>query len=252
MHVDDTVMRCVERLEYGASVPLVASRTSFNVCVRTYSNGTAALLTVNPYKDDEGVRRDGVLSGFCGILVHDHDKKYYKYGVLHATCGAHLSRELKGLFLLFGIGWADTFRRFLLGMNAYKERTSVCDFDVLLGFEQTYDLLILEGEAFLESMGSGCCGFVVLRRVLKRLRVFKCAYLLFLWDYRAPFTNNLAERDLRHCKTRQKISGCFRSWWGLVCYVRVRSFLSTVSKRDELLLPAVKTLFSKNVYPAEQ
>ncbi|NLC67977.1 MAG: transposase [Clostridiaceae bacterium] len=31
-----------------------------------------------------------------------------------------------------------------------------------------------------------------------------------LRDYNAPFTNNLGERDLRPCKTREKISGCFQ------------------------------------------
>ena len=44
----------------------------------------------------------------------------------------------------------------------------------------------------------------------------------FLCDYRVVFTNNLAERDLRHCKTRQKVSGCFRSWRGLECYARIQ------------------------------
>lgn len=88
---------------------------------------------------------------------------------------------------------------------------------------------------------------MALRRVLRRLRKFKDAYLLFIRNPLVLFTNNLAERDLRHCKTRQKISGCFRSWRGLVCYAVIHSFLSTVSKRGQPLLPAVKTLFTKNL-----
>jgi len=242
MHVDETVSCCVERLEYGQLTPLVAVNSSFNVVVRTHSSVSATLLTVNPFKDDEGVRRDGVVPSFCGVLVHDHDKKFYKYGVLHATCGAHLSRELKGLGELFGIVWADKFRRFYVGLNEYKERSVVCESVVLLGFECAYDSLVCEGEAVLEGMGRGF-GFRELRRILKRLRLFKDSYLLFIRDYRVPFTNNLAERDLRHCKTRQKVSGCFRSWRGLECYVRIRSFLSTAIKRKQQLLPAVKTLF---------
>jgi len=249
LNVDETTSRCVERLEYGQAVPLAAVNSSFNAVVRTHSGATATLLTVNPYKDDEGIVRDGIVPLFCGILSHDHDKKYYKYGALHAACGAHLSRELRGLFELYHIEWAERFRRFYVGLNDYKCGSDVCVDLVLLEFELMYDALVCEGEVFLKSMRSRCFGFVELRRLLKRLRVFKDAYLLFIRDYRAPFTNNLAERDLRHCKTKQKVSGCFRSWRGLECYVRIRSFLSTETKRNHQLLPAVKTLFTKTPTP---
>lgn len=249
LNVDETTSRCVERLEYGQAVLLAAVNSSFNAVVRTYSGATAMLLTVNPYKDDEGIVRDGVVPLFCGVLSHDHDKKYYKYGALHAVCGAHLSRELRGLFELYHIEWAERFRRFSVGLNDYKCGSDVCVDLVLLEFELMYDALVCEGEVFLKSMCSRCFGFVELRRLLKCLRVFKDAYLLFIRDYRAPFTNNLAEWDLRHCKTEQKVSGCFRSWRGLECYVRIRSFLSTETKRNHQLLPAVKTLFTKTPTP---
>jgi transposase len=44
-----------------------------------------------------------------------------------------------------------------------------------------------------------------------RLSVRKQDVLRFLTDPRVPFTNNLAERDGRMMKLRQKISGGFRS-----------------------------------------
>ena len=137
------------------------------------------------------------------------------------------------------------FRRFYVSMNTYREWVGVCEPLVVEVFEEVYDLLVLEGVKSLEGLSLGGCGVRELAAVVKRLWVYRDSYLLFVWDCRVPFTNNLAERDLRHCKSRQKISGCFRSWRGLVCYVRIRSFLSTESKRGHQLLPAVKSLFIK-------
>jgi transposase len=72
--------------------------------------------------------------------------------------------------------------------------------------------------------------------------------MLFMRDYVAPFTNNQAERDLRHCKTKQKVSGCYRSWQGLLDYCNIRSLTDTSRKRgaDALaLLRACLLQFSR-------
>ena len=45
--------------------------------------------------------------------------------------------------------------------------------------------------------------------------------------------------DLRHCKTKQKVSGCFRSWQGVLDYCKIRSLLATAKKRGENLLDAL-------------
>ena len=66
----------------------------------------------------------------------------------------------------------------------------------------------------------------------KRLAEYKDQHLLFLKDFRIPFDNNQAERDIRPVKTKLKVSGGFRSLEGAVAYARVRSFISTLRKRD--------------------
>ena len=91
-----------------------------------------------------------------------------------------------------------------------------------------------------------------MQKQLNRLRDYKHNYLLFIKNYDAPFTNNLAERDLRPCKTKQKVSGCFRSWEGLSNFAQIRSLISTVKKRSLNLIDTISHVFLENFpTPAE-
>ena len=251
MNVDESPMKSTEKLL--DDILETSEKTTFDVIIRTHSNERTTLYTVNPRKDDEGVERDGIIPAFHGIFSHDHDRKYYKYGdpKLHATCHAHLSRELKGLSELYNIPWALDFRKFINEMNAYKEATTACPDDQFAEFERRYDDLVEKGAKVLNSLPDSF-GRDELRKMLNRLRDYKQNYLLFIKNYDAPFTNNLAERDLRPCKTKQKVSGCFRSWDGLFCFAQIRSLISTAKKRSINLFDSFSALFSHNFsIPAE-
>jgi transposase len=60
--------------------------------------------------------------------------------------------------------------------------------------------------------------------------------LPFLSDPAVPFTNNLAERDARMMKLRQKISGGFRAVTGADDFAIIRSLLSTARKQQSGVL----------------
>lgn len=248
LHTDDTPVRTTERIGPSQDAPEKAKQTTLNAYIRTYSNTTTTLLTANAYKDDKGVKHDNILTRFFGIVSHDHESKFYNYGTRHAACGAHLSRELKGMNDLCMLPWAGQVRKFLLEMNGCKskdqaEKKAACDPLLLAQYEARYDSLVEEGAALLSQMRKKTLGYHELRRMVKRLKSHKDAYMLFIRDYNAPFTNNQAERDLRHCKIKQKVSGCFRSWQGLLDYCKIRSLIDTTLKRGGDVFAAIRACF---------
>jgi transposase len=224
VNVDETPVKTTERPDASGNLE-TAEKTTFNACIRTYSNETTTVLTANPYKTEESVVTDNILTQFHGIVSQDHESKFYNFGSSNATCGAHITRELKGLSELQMLEWAAEAREFFLEMNSHKNKDvhnniTVCEPALLRTFETYYDQLLQEGRRRLTEMTTKSFGYDELRRMVNRLEKYKDNYLLFIRDYDAPFTNNQAERDLRHCKTKQKVSGCFRSWRGVLDYCK--------------------------------
>ena len=67
-----------------------------------------------------------------------------------------------------------------------------------------------------------------MKRIKKRLKSF----LAFAKEPDLPFTNNLAERDIRMVKLKLKISGSFRTLQGIQHFARIRGYFSTVRKQE--------------------
>src|SRR6266704_3464694 len=190
-------------------------------------------------------KRGSLLANVVGIVVHDHWKPYYTMqSILHALCNAHHLRELKALVEIEKEDWARKMQRMLRrachAANLARQRGRPLPSRLIARFERCYDAILTEGLAFHTAQptlrragptGRGRKPRRVGHNLLLRLSVRKPDVLRFLSDLTVPFTNNIAERDGRMMKLRQKISGGFRSIAGAADFSVVRSLLSTAKKQ---------------------
>jgi transposase len=162
--------------------------------------------------------------------------------VRHALCNAHHLRELKALVEIEKEDWASKMQRLLRrachAANLARERGVPLKPSLIALIEQRYHGTLAEGLAFHENQPAlaksrrrGRPPRRVGHNLLLRLSTRKQDVLRFLTDPSVPFTNNLAERDGRMMKLRQKISGGFRSEDGAKDFAVIRSVLSTARKQ---------------------
>jgi transposase len=198
-------------------------------------------------------KRGSLLAHVTGIVVHDHWKPYYTLkGVLHALCNAHHLRELKALVEIEKEDWAHKMQRLL--RSACHATNLACEQGVPLKpglialIERRYDAIVANGLAFHEAQPAllktrprGRPPRRVGHNLLLRLSTRRQDVLRFLTHPHVPFTNNLAERDGRMMKLRQKISGGFRSNDGAMDFAVIRSVLSTARKQGWDMLQTLTT-----------
>ncbi len=179
-----------------------------------------------------------ILPDYRGWLIHDCYAPYFLFEkAKHGTCGAHLLRELTGL-METGSRWAGKFHQFLLELYggtaqgtkklpAEKQEKALDRFDQLIweGYREEPPPQPPPGGRGRHSNTKG-------RNLLNRLDGYREAVLAFVWHACVPFTNNLAERDIRPAKSKLKVAGCFRTMKGAQCYARIHGFISTVRKQQ--------------------
>lgn len=86
------------------------------------------------------------------------------------------------------------------------------------------------------------------QNLIDRLEKFGPWVLAFLHDFRIPFTNNLAEQDIRMIKVKQKISGSFRTMKGAESFFNIRSYISTTRKNGLQIFPEIVSALNGNPF----
>lgn len=180
-----------------------------------------------------------------GVVVHDHFKPYNGLvEVDHAFCNAHILRELEGVIEFEKEPWAELMRAVLLEANAAVRAAREAGKRALppeqvAAFVERYWAAARLGLAYhrqlpkleTKSKTRGRRKQRLGHNLLDRLKKFKTETLRFLTDFDVPFTNNLAEQDLRMMKVKMKISGGFRTLEGARIFALLRSVVSTARKQ---------------------
>ena len=201
-----------------------------------------------------------IIPNYDGILVHDHWKPYNHYtNATHSYCNAHILRELNGITEKESVVWSQDMHTLLTNMNNAVHKAKEGDKEYLSNaqiekFTKNYEKIIKGALQYYpvpdktEKKARGKPKQEKGKNLLDRLSKYQEEHLRFLSDFRVPFTNNLAERDLRMIKVKEKISGTFMSFRGGEIFCRIRSYISTLKKNNVAVLQGLKDALNSKPY----
>lgn len=234
VHFDETGMRIAGKLHW-----------LHTACTKAFT-----YLFVHPNRGKKALEDPAsILPDFTNWAVHDCWKSYFNFDqCLHAICGAHILRELEALKEK-GVQWASWFQRYLLALyrlsdqgkgqlNPDQQQKALALFETIWKYADQ-----IEPQPKKQKGKRGRPKATKGRNLLIRFKEHQPALLAFAIHQEVPFTNNQGERDLRPAKTKQKVSGCFRTLEGAKIFARILGFVSTTRKQKRNVFHEMRAVF---------
>lgn len=188
-----------------------------------------------------------VLKDFTGYAIHDCLAAYFSFSdAKHGLCNAHILRELQAL-IEDKTKWAQAMHELLLELHQELAGSTLSKQAAELLRERYRQILHQADEEEPPpkvKQGKGRPKNTPGRNLLRRLQQHEEAVLAFALVEGIPFTNNLAERDLRPAKVKQKVSGCFRTLLGAEVYARLQAIIATCRKQGRNIFATLRDIFS--------
>ena len=198
----------------------------------------------------EDIDAGGVLVDFAGVLVRDGYGGYtHLVDAQHVWCGAHTLRDLKAVYDADPDGQG--------GAQAMATTLTLALRDTRLARDRDQETLDEQRLAFWRSAYAGAikqmrednqaAATPLQQRGLTladRFDTHRDMILLFIQDLSVPFTNNMAEREVRPVKVKQRSGGCWRTLDGFTDFAIIWSYLSTATKHGIDALDALTRLFT--------
>ncbi len=207
----------------------------------------AVLYFAREKKGHKGIE-GSVIEDYQGIIVHDHDTTFYRYGTGHQECSAHILRYLKdSMENEPDRSWNRDMYSLMKEMIHYRNGLADVeepDADTVSDFEKRYRGILDTAEKEYSENPPGKY-YTDGRNLYRRMKKYMDNHLLFLHDIRVPSTNNRAERLLRAYKRKQKQAMSFRSFESIEALCSGMSVLCLLRRDEESnLFKRVSELFS--------
>ena len=208
------------------------------------STDSLTLYQYHAKRGKEAHEAHGILPFFKGILMHDRYSSYNGYDCEHSFCNAHLLRELKAL-IEEGQSWAKDMYALInqvhQGLHCAASLENEYQRILKQGLSDNPQPIRVKAKGKIKKTDS-----LLLLECFrdKRTEIFR-----FFTQKEAPFDNNLAERDIRMFKLKQKISGGFRTEKGAKIFCRVRSYISTLKKQGKNVWENLCAIFNNPTSP---
>ena len=218
--------------------------------VRNYSNEESVVYKVHTNKGHEPIKKDDLLTRFCGGIMGDHDTTLYSYGCRNYECNIHLGRYLMELmenipdtkwpFLMYDLIFRmNNTRKIAIEYGLEKFSDEKID-----EYKKEYDEILRLAKEENKKIKSSYYKSKKAMPLYNRLKKYKQNHLYFIEDFNVPFDDNLSERDLRIFKNKTKISGGFRSLCVAQNYADALSVIKTSIKRNINPYETINAIFN--------